>query len=133
MGMDMLQRHMHIMEDHFGKLQEDREALIEKIDIFLNGIDAAREILINDTEVNFDYSKFGGGQKAKPMAKNVQGGAGSNGNEYKILYKRAINLLLFQFSDLSQYLESEGKDDLLQSFKKELWEILKEEKSLKAH
>lgn len=54
MGLDSLQRHTHLLEDHLSKYQNNLNDLPHVVDFFLKGIDCARSILRGE-EVNFNY------------------------------------------------------------------------------
>ena len=71
-GVEDLQRHMHLLEDQFGKLRGENETLKSHLDYFLRGVDAAKDIL-NGESTDFDYTlgestdfeyTLGGGQQA---------------------------------------------------------------------
>jgi hypothetical protein len=50
----------------------------------------------------------------------------------KRLLQKSINYILYQFSDLDNYLKDQGKDSLRISLKQELTNILDQQKKLKA-
>ena len=50
----------------------------------------------------------------------------------KRLLQKSINYILYQFSDLDQYLKEQGKESLRASLKQELTNILNQQKKLKA-
>lgn len=60
MGLDNLQRHMHLLEDHFESHKESMEDLEGKLDYFLQGIDIARKILAGDNSQGLEVEKTGG-------------------------------------------------------------------------
>ncbi|OIQ17078.1 MAG: hypothetical protein BM556_12745 [Bacteriovorax sp. MedPE-SWde] len=54
MGLDEMQKHMHLIEDRFQSYSDNLTELPSTIDYFLMGIDVAREIL-KGNKIDFDY------------------------------------------------------------------------------
>jgi len=147
MGLTDVQSHMHHLEDQFDRLRGKEEEIPSKIDFFLRGIDSGRSIMEGES-VEFDYTELDGDSSADPAVKasteaeapavetstkdttpsSNEGGA--RNEELKSLIEKATALLLYQFSDLDDFLKKEGRDSIRTTLKVEIKQILDEKQRL---
>jgi chemotaxis protein histidine kinase CheA len=134
MGLDSLQSHLHLMEDSFERFHDDHDNLVANLDYFLQGIDVARALLLNEEppiqKMLNDIKpkeKTRSGKVIEPVKKEKQ----EMKEEALVdLLNRSVSLLLYQFSDLDEYLETQGRETVRQTLREEIKNILEKKESI---
>ena len=136
MGLDVLQEHMHRIEDVFEGIKKDKEKMKKNIDFFLKSVDHARD-LIEGKSVRFSYTQEVASsnspviEKVKEVneetitntvAETVDDKLIDQAELIKLLDK-SYHLLIYQFVDLDRYLAENNKDIVRNTLKKEIREI----------
>lgn len=152
MGMDVLQDHMHRIEDQFESLKTDQDRLKTHIDFFLNSVDHARGLLKGES-APFQYlDDIKGRESPEENAIEPSSGAEQKSvhdvedncavttdkeleKKYQLALEtleNAYHLLIYQFVDLDVYLVQQKKEQVRSTLKREISSIAAKLEELKS-